>query len=108
MIKAFVAAMALVAGTVGVSATMAGQPAQKQTAAAGERVPTAVFAQFPFMANPAISPSGRYVAAKLRVSGRQHLAVLDLEVHVLDDLHAAKTFGEMVEQDAHQPFEPPP
>lgn len=79
MMKAILAALALVAGTVGVSASLAGQPATATQTNAQERVPTAVFAQIPFMANPVISPSGRYVAAKLRVSGRQHLAVIDLD-----------------------------
>jgi dipeptidyl aminopeptidase/acylaminoacyl peptidase len=78
MIKGLVTALALAAATLGVSSVAGGQT-PPAPAATGEPVPTAVFAQLPFMADPSISPSGRYVAAKLRVSGRQHLAVIDLE-----------------------------
>ena len=39
----------------------------------------AAFAQHPFMSDPVLSPSGRFLAAKLRVSGEKYLAILDLQ-----------------------------
>lgn len=42
-------------------------------------VPVAVFARIPFMSQPVLSPSGRYLAVNLRVSGHQNLAVIDLQ-----------------------------
>jgi dipeptidyl aminopeptidase/acylaminoacyl peptidase len=74
MLKMIAAALALGAATAAMPVA-----ASAQQAAATERVPVSVFAQLPFMANPVISPSGRYLATKLRVEGRQHLAILDLD-----------------------------
>lgn len=54
-----------------------GQP-PAPAAATDAPVPVSVFARIPFMSQPVISPSGRYLAVNLRVAGRQNLAVLDL------------------------------
>jgi dipeptidyl aminopeptidase/acylaminoacyl peptidase len=70
-------AVALALSAAGAMALPTAAPAQP--AAAQERVPVAVFAQIPFLSQPVISPSGRYLAANIRHSGRQHLAILDLQ-----------------------------
>lgn len=83
MLRMIVGSLCL--GAAAMPAAAAQAPAQPASApsspatTAGERVPVAVFARIPFMSQPVISPSGRFLAANLRVSGRQHLAVIDLQ-----------------------------
>ena len=54
-------------------------PPAATASAADAPVPVAVFARIPFMSQPVLSPSGRYLAVNLRVSGHQNLAIIDLQ-----------------------------
>ncbi|EGE55388.1 hypothetical protein RHECNPAF_930033 [Rhizobium etli CNPAF512] len=58
--------------------------------------------------NAADRKKRRRFAAAGRTEQRQHLAVADFELHILDDLGGAEALREIVEEDAHQPLLPPP
>lgn len=66
------AAASLAASTLAAAAT------KPSTEWVGKQVPIEVFAQFPAIEAPRMSPDGKWVAAKLRVDKRQVLALLPI------------------------------
>lgn len=76
MLNRFLAATAIASMSLGLVA-VAGPAAAQQVAAAQSYGPE-VFGRLPFMQGPEISPNGKLIAAKLRVSGEQYLAIVDL------------------------------
>ena len=57
---------------------------------------------------PAHGEQRRRFAAARRTEQREHLAVLDFEIHRIDDGVFAEALGKVFDQNAHQPLVPPP
>jgi dipeptidyl aminopeptidase/acylaminoacyl peptidase len=67
--------LSLAAAVTGLAAA-AGAQVKPSTAWADKTVPVEIFAQFPMLDQPRITPDGKWLAAKIRAGGEQVLAIL--------------------------------
>ncbi|HMC91412.1 MAG TPA: prolyl oligopeptidase family serine peptidase, partial [Allosphingosinicella sp.] len=76
--KGMIAAALLVGAAMGLAIESPAAAAAPETKAPATAVPIAAFAQFPELQSPRISPGGKVIAVKVRIDGRQALAIVPI------------------------------
>jgi dipeptidyl aminopeptidase/acylaminoacyl peptidase len=95
MKRIFAALLVSAAVTTLATAPAQGQP-QAKAAEQAPRIPLETFAEFPALQGPEISPGGKAIAAKIRLKGRQALAILPIGAGAKPEIIASD--GEFDEQ----------